>query len=372
MTTVVIGSGVNTQECDVEATANALFTALTSDITDTPTIDLTSEDFTFEKLNSDLYTNPETVDIEDVTLGTLSGTGAFDKMMAAVNIQLKSQFDKGRITADQFADVYTKSLVAVLANATQFALNKDKTHWESITAQMMARVAEVQATQALVELETTKVKAAQALYDMNTSAARYALTKVETANAEQQHCLIEAQVAEKQYTNTFMLPLALAEGQHKVTNLLPLQAELAEEQVETARAQTVDTRRDGITSVSGLIGLQKSGLTLDNETKEYNLDNILVAQLNILEEQRESERAKTLDTRSDALVVAGSVGKQKALYDQQIDSFIKDGKYKVAKMYLDSWITQKTLDEGLAAPTQLTNSNIDAVIESVRSYNDLV
>ena len=67
----------------------------------------------------------------------------------------------------------------------------------------------------------------------------------------------------------------------------------------------------------------------------------------------------------------GSVGKQKDLYDQQIDSFIKDAAHKTAKMYLDGWITQKTLDEGLTAPTQLANANVDSVLSTVRSNNSL-
>mgnify|MGYP000439303871 CR=1 FL=1 len=65
------------------------------------------------------------------------------------------------------------------------------------------------------------------------------------------------------------------------------------------------------------------------------------------------------------------MGKQKDLYDQQIDSFVKDAKHKTAKMYLDGWITQKTLDEGLNAPDQLTNTNIDAVLAALRTANSL-
>ena len=89
-------------------------------------------------------------------------------------------------------------------------------------------------------------------------------------------------------------------------------------------------------------------------------------------EQRESERAKTLDTRIDGVTpVSGTVGKQKELYTQQIDSFDKDAKYKIAKIYLDGWITQKTLDEGLTAPTELQNTAINAVLSEIRDVNDL-
>ena len=67
----------------------------------------------------------------------------------------------------------------------------------------------------------------------------------------------------------------------------------------------------------------------------------------------------------------GSVGKQKDLYDQQIDSFIKDAQHKTAKMYSDAWVTQKTLDEGLAPPTQFNEANINSVLAGVRGNNNL-
>ena len=62
---------------------------------------------------------------------------------------------------------------------------------------------------------------------------------------------------------------------------------------------------------------------------------------------------------------------QKDLYTQQIDSFIKDAKFKTAKMYLDGWITQKTWDEGLTAPSELTNTEINEVLQSNRASNGL-
>jgi hypothetical protein len=370
MSTIVVGTNPTVEDCEAATIANALFTSLTTDIPTPPVFDL--DNFSFNpETDSELYENPETISITDLTEGTLSGSGAFDRMMAAVNVQLKKQFNDGRITGDQYAVAYQNAIIAVLANATQFTLGKDQAKWQAIKAQMDARVAEIAATVARIDLEKAKVDTIRAAYEMQLSGAKYALTKIRTATAEKEFCLIEAQVFEKEYTNKFMLPAALTEAQHKIT-ILPLQAELVKEQIEAARGQTLDTRRDGLTPISGLIGKQKEGMVLDNNIKEFTLDNTLPAQLNILEEQRENERSKTLDTRSDDVtVIEGSVGKQKDLYDQQIDSFVKDAQYKIAKMYLDAWITQKTLDEGLSAPDELTNTNIDAVIEAVRNNNSL-
>ena len=168
-----------------------------------------------------------------------------------------------------------------------------------------------------------------------------------------------------------LLPVTLSQEQHKLNQQMPAQTGLLREQWEAQRAQTMNTRTDGVTVISGMIGKQKDSLELDIQTKQFNLDETMPVQLDLIREQREGERSKTLDTRTDGATIEGSVGKQKDLYDQQIDSFIKDAKYKTTKMYLDGWITQKTLDEGLWIPDQMGEDNIDAVLAANRTANDL-
>lgn len=190
--------------------------------------------------------------------------------------------------------------------------------------------------------------------------------------------VIPAQAGIEEFRLNDLLPIEKGLQQYNLNIRQPAEVELINEQMETQRGNTLDLRSDGLTPVTGLVGEQKRNLTLDWQTKDYTLDNMMPQQLELLirqvaltGEQTEAERAKTLDTRTDGSTVEGSVGKQKDLYDQQIDSFIKDAQHKVAKMYLDGWITQKTLDEGLLAPTQLTNNEINAVISSTRTNNNL-
>jgi hypothetical protein len=61
------------------------------------------------------------------------------------------------------------------------------------------------------------------------------------------------------------------------------------------------------------------------------------------------------------------VGKQKDLYTQQITSYQRDGEIKGAKLFTDAWITMKTLDEGLAAPTNFSNASLDAVLDTIKT-----
>jgi hypothetical protein len=157
---------------------------------------------------------------------------------------------------------------------------------------------------------------------------------------------------------------------YTIEQKLPIELDLIKEQREVQRAQTLDTRSDGATVV-GIVGKQKESTSQDIAGKAYTLQSMMPMQLEMLKEQREGERAKTLDTRTDNQIVKGSVGKQKDLYTQQIDSFVKDSQYKVAKMYLDTWITQKTLDEDTNAPTSMRLEDISSIIASIRTKNAL-
>lgn len=96
------------------------------------------------------------------------------------------------------------------------------------------------------------------------------------------------------------------------------------------------------------------------------------AQIDLVAEQRESQRAQTMDTRTDGITpVNGLIEKQKALYTQQVTSYQRDAETKVVKMFVDAWITQKTLDEGLTAPSEFTNASLDEILGIIRGTHNL-
>ncbi len=416
----------------VDDLAQQLFDSLISDAPTVTEVDFNDPKFSFTPdENSELYTDASEITLDDLTKVDLEGDGVFDKLMSAMDLHVQREFRGNRITGDQYARVYTEVMGGVLASSVQFLLAKDQAHWQAITAQMQARITEIQATKALIELEQAKVLTQKAVFDMKNSGAQYALTKLQLAGENQRHFLLQAQTdgevfkvkhlmpaelaiqqyqrmqvlpstvainqvqadrllpaeaAIKEYINRELQPIEKATAAYNIEvslpiktaidefqrdNMLPAQTGLIREQWETQRAQTMNTRTDGLTSISGVVGKQKDSLDADIQTKQFNIDFVLPVQLDLVKEQREAERSKTLNTRTDGQTVVGSVGKQKDLYTQQIDSFIKDAKFKTAKMYLDGWITQKTLDEGLTAPTELTNATIDSVLSSNRSTNGL-
>lgn len=108
------------------------------------------------------------------------------------------------------------------------------------------------------------------------------------------------------------------------------------------------------------------------ENTKYQLGNLMPAQLALLQEQLESQRAQTLDTRTDGTTaVSGTLGKQRELYDQQITSYLRSSELNAAKLFSDAWITRKTIDEGLSAPTGFENVSVDTVLAAIKANNNL-
>lgn len=383
----------------VDDLAQQLFVSLTADAPTPPTIDFSDAKYDFTPdLTSDIYKDAKEIALTDLTQVALDGEGVFDKLMSAVDQHIQREFKGNRITGDQYAKVYTEAMSGVLGSSVQFLLAKDQAHWAAITAQMQARIAQIQATEALIKLEETKFMTQKAFFDMQNSGAQYALTKMQIAGENQKHFLMQAQTEGEVYRVRHLLPAELAIQQYQRMQVLP--SSVAINQVQSARVLPAEAAikefiNRELQPIEKRIAAYQIDVALPIKTdiekfqrdsllpvqlgqEQHKLNQLMPAQVQLLDkqidllaEQKEAERSKTLNTRTDGTTIVGSVGKQKDLYTQQIDSFIKDAKFKTAKMYLDGWITQKTLDEGLTAPSELTNTEINEVLVANRTANGL-
>lgn len=93
------------------------------------------------------------ITIEELTNGALvdndwTGTGVFDKLIAAVNKNIEGQFNKGRITGKDYATVYLGGIQAVLQQSMEFLLREKLTE------------AQTDATLADIALKETQTKMA--------------------------------------------------------------------------------------------------------------------------------------------------------------------------------------------------------------------
>jgi len=327
-------------------------------------VDITSTDFALPStVGNPLYVASAAVTVEKLTDKNPDGVGVFDVIMKSVRNHIGEEYDLGHISAQEYASVYVQMTTAALQTATQFLIQKDAATYTNALIQMQAREAEIKSVIAaamlaqqrqslvLTEIQVLTAKAEYALNKMRLATEDITYTKIEKDMevSAAQKLQIEAQTNIAGYQLTDIMPEEKAQLQYQTTYVLP--AGVAKTNYETTQ----------------IMPQQRDSLLKDVAIKTYQLASLLPEQLILTKEQVEVQRAQTMDTRVNGVTaITGAIGKQKDLYDQQIDSYIKDARHKSAKFWIDAWITQKSLDEGLAAPSEFTNSNVDEVLASLK------
>ncbi len=110
---------------------------------------------------------------------------------------------------------------------------------------------------------------------------------------------------------------------------------------------------------------------LDTESKkqrdmDYNYDNVLPVQTNILNQKLKTEAAQIND-RVDGVLVTGTVGKRNQLLEEQAQGFIKDGQQKAVKQLLDTWgMGIGSALSGEEFPASVRTDNLDSALNELR------
>jgi len=301
-----------------EIVADALMDSLLTGETFTvPTVDLNDPAFNFPSIvGNPLYNAVSELTNEDLTTRTVGGSGTYDAIMASQAAHLKDEFNQGRITGAEYTKAYIALAQAAAGQAIQFLLGKDQAYWASVIAQGQALTARVQ-------LETAKAQLAIALIEVNNQRATFALNKIRLATEDAQYGVVK-------YTLSTKLPAEVA-----------------------------------------MITSQKLNVEKTTEVAAYNLTSLMPAQLTLIKEQGEVQRAQTLDTRSDAAAVSGSVKSQKDLYAQQVISYQRSSQINAAKVWVDSWVADSALQDSPTVPTGFTSTNIGSVLTTLKTTNNL-
>jgi hypothetical protein len=156
------------------------------------------------------------------------------------------------------------------------------------------------------------------------------------------------------YTKTFIELTTVARG-------TALQFTLGKDQAFWA------AQNSQIAAVAARVALETS--KVQNASANFQLNSMLPAQLVMVNEQMEAQRAQTLSVRADGVPVTGNMGTQVALYNQQITSYKRDAEVKASKCFTDAYITAKTLDDTITPPSGFTNSSIDTVLTTLIARN---
>ena len=184
------------------------------------------------------------VTVDDITQGSVTGTGIFDKLMATVAAQLQAEFQADRITKSDYGQVYVSALNNTLGQAIQFLLTKDQAALQAAT--LAAQYEKIALEKDILELQKQQLT-------------------LQLAQLEQQTLLIQSQI--------------LTDAAQRA---------LINQKIVTEVAQTQDTPMSNTsTGYSGVVGKQNAlyaaqttGFTRDAEQKAAKLAlDILATQL---------------------------------------------------------------------------------------------
>lgn len=184
------------------------------------------------------------VTVDDITQGSVTGTGIFDKLMATVAAQLQAEFQADRITKSDYGQVYVSALNNTLGQAIQFLLTKDQAALQAAT--LAAQYEKIALEKDILELQKQQLT-------------------LQLAQLEQQTLLIQSQI--------------LTDAAQRA---------LINQKLVTEVAQTQDNPTSNTsTGYSGVVGKQNAlyaaqttGFTRDAEQKAAKLAlDILATQL---------------------------------------------------------------------------------------------
>lgn len=354
---------------------------------DLPDTDLNDDLFQIPKEEGDLYQDIKKLTNEDLTTRVVDGSGVFDALMSGLSAHLRKEYEQNRITGAEYTKAYIEAMQGALDKGTAFLLERDQAYWQALLVQQQARLIQVQVVTARVQLEVAKAQLAEARIRVLNAEADYGLTKMKIATEDQQYCLLQEQTTQT-IAQTALVGAQTIQTNTQTTHIeaetvqTTTQTNLIERQIDAAQftnqfllpAQHEGLQLDNNTksyNLNNILPAQYKGLELDNDTKTFTLNNILPAQETLIKEQAEAQRAATHDTRLDGDPVRGSVGKQKDLYTQQIESYKRDAEIKAAKLFTDAWITQKTIDELTPAPGSFRMDSYNAILRNIKANNNL-
>ena len=326
----------------------------------------------------------KTPDITRLTTNDLEGTGVFDVLMSVVKKHLKEEFDQGRITGDEYTQVYLGALQGVMQTALQFLLNSQQE--EQIQAEIaltrQKTVTELAQTdddipgglgfngdsnvEGLVKLQKDKLNLESDLVN----------SQIDQATA--QKALVGQQIISElsQTGDNFTSALGSGYGFNTTSTLAgtlkaaleKTAAEVAytEQRTVTELASTSDTKpltlgeMTNTTAITGLVAAQKEKSAIE---------------CTLLAQKANTELAQTSDTvqigdpyLNGSTTVTGIIGKQKTLYTAQTNGFARDAEQKLAKIVTDAWSVSATQGEATANSTnKLDDSSLGAIITKAKT-----
>jgi hypothetical protein len=344
------------------------------------------------------------LNIDELTKGTLNGTGVFDVLLQTLRLHLDREFTSGRITGTAYATVYSQALTSFLGQATAYCLSKAKLALE--LQQLAEQVTILQLQQAKLTAETSLVESQQSQVEAETAKVLYETTYVLPENVkviknqqdqliaqtnkvttdtvisikqghltDAQTCQVKAETNKVNAEVTLKLPeevalLELNQAQltaqtaqvtYTTANLLPEQLAQLTAQIAGTTAQTAQatyTTTNLLPAQLAQLTAQTAGTTAQTAQTAFTTTYLLPAQLSHTETQTTNVNAQTnLYIQKKATELAQTVstpaansvmGVQNALMVKQTENYDRDAEQKAAKIMIDTWNVRRNQDPSTA------------------------
>jgi len=279
------------------------------------------------------------ISINDITDGTINGSGAFDKMMASMLVHLNEQFKQHRLKGPEISATLIGVMPAVLSQATQFALQEKVTE------------ADIE-----IKLKELEIKDAQlALTNRQTAQIEDQIRLAELARIDSELTTVKQRLAidkDVEYKNEqidLLQTQNLAEI-YKKDNILPAELAQLQTQTDVAKRGMVEQELTGIK--------QRALLDTEKEAKQYEVNNLLPEQLIKIQEEID-----LLQSQDSELIANGTK-----------DRYIKDAQLALTNRQtseIEQSITLKA-NEDTRAQIQLDDSLLGTVLQRNSVERDIV
>lgn len=261
------------------------------------------------------------VALDDLTKGSVDGTGAFDVLMRTVADHLDSQYKESKITGSDYANIYLGSLTAVLQQSSQYLLGSEQLNKQLLLLDAQIKNMELQSE--LVEAQVRKMDA-----DTEVSIKQIGLMDEQIAQAIEQTKLITQQTQE-----------VLKNIELKTAQVTKLGADQSLVEQQTVNAENQNT-------------------TITKQQDKLDAENLILAKKLATEEAQ---------TEGDEATVKGLIGKQMILLDKQAEGFDRNAEQKLAKIMIDTWTVRQTTDGAETTSNGLVDSEINNVLNIAKT-----
>ena len=180
------------------------------------------------------------ITIGDITTNAMNGTGYYDVLMKSTGVQIQNEFNSGRITGNDYSQVYLGGLQAVLQQSVAFALGRQQ--------------ADAQAQLTLAQVELTGEQILKVREEIKLVIAQISKMGKEELLIDAQIRQVDANILKTEQEILLIATQILKVEQDIIKS--GYEGELIQQKGDTERAQILD-EVNGL-PVEGVVGKQKA------------------------------------------------------------------------------------------------------------------